>query len=209
MQPNRLRIELLELILNFTGLTRVDVKRAKLFCTVEFPAYHPLLFSFAWKYFWVISPPILDSLALVTLFHAILSFSRRERKTIGQRFTSWQKWSISSHMAEVETCDSSTSSKYTSSRLEEGCAHRLADSQGSIWLLQWICKLFFSLITDLITRRPQRTPILKRHHLTVAITDSPTWQSYLSYSLCTQPSICRFKFITCKWHLLPGVHMVE
>jgi hypothetical protein len=39
MQPDRLRTELLELILNFTGLIRVGVKRAKLFCTVEFPAY--------------------------------------------------------------------------------------------------------------------------------------------------------------------------
>jgi hypothetical protein len=62
---------------------------------------------------------------------------------------------------------------------------------------------FSSLITDIITWRPQRTPILKLHHLSVAMTDSPTWQSYLSYSLCTQPSPCRFKFITCKWNFLP------
>lgn len=177
MQPDRLRTELLELILNFTGSIRVGVKRAKLFCTVLFPAYHPLLI-FCLETYMSDEPRKLDSSALVALFHAILSFSKRERQTIGQGSTSWQKWSIFQPHGSSGNLWIQYKFKVEVLVLKKGVHTGLPFLKDLINLLQWICKLFFSLITDWITWQPHRTPIIKLHHLSVAMIDSPAWQSY-------------------------------
>ena len=106
------------------------------------------------------------------------------------------------HIAQMETCHHTTSAEDRKSSwrfwlLFLPYAHRAAfHFSNTNLLLQWMSNVFLPW------------SLLYSHSQASRCFDDrlPILEVILSSSLCTQPSPCRFKFITCNWYFLPLAH---